>query len=862
MMQKPELLAPAGGPEALVAAVENGADAVYLGGPMLNARISAVNFSKQQLAEAVHYAHLRGVKLYVTVNTLVADAEMESALNYLYDLLQMQVDAVILQDIGLAWQARQVLPELTLHASTQMTAHNALGVKHLLEAGFARVVLAREMSLGQIQHIKQSTGAQLEVFVHGALCVGYSGQCLLSSMIGGRSGNRGRCAQPCRMPYTCMDIQGKPFPIEGPWGHYLLSPRDLNGSEYLPELIQSGISSFKLEGRMKRPEYVATVVRIYRLLLDRAFANGLYQVEDEEQRELTQIFNREFTTGYFFGKQGKDMMSYQRPNNRGIKLGRVKGFGQNRMVEIALEQPLAKGDGLEVWVTEGGRLGFEVGEIWCNEKLVESASQGMNVKLVIPGRVRLGDRLFKTHDAQLMQKARSFTASGGLRKIPLIFTASAGVGEPFCLEVKDPEGHGAKACGEFLGEPAIKRPLDQHYLRTQLDRLGNTPFSIQELSCHINGDVIYPASQINAVRREVLAKLEAKRLAVYASSKPDIAAFQKRMQSFTQNRLQKKTKQKSKGMPLLSIAVGNMEGLQAAVESGADVVYWGSDSFRSQRAVDKAMLLKGREICKQAGVQFVFSTPRITMDQDLEEVAKQLQFFNPILPDGVLVGNAGVLALVQRTWPQMPLIADFGFNIFNGNAVQAMWEQGCQRMTLSTELTMEQIKNLTIFPVEVLVQGALELMISEYCLPGCLLGGLAQQHGCSEACKGKHLGLRDRTGVIFPLETDTFCRMHVFNSKDLCLLEDIDALQELGVFCFRIEARRESAMYVRKTVKSYRAVLDAGAKSLRQQLSAQYKEQLAKLNPDGITKGHLYRGITEIKERLKSASGKNKTFGR
>jgi len=360
MSVKPELLAPAGSWESLVAAVENGADAVYLGGKLFNARQSAGNFDQEELSRAVEFAHVRGVKVYVTVNILLDDQELPEAAGFLYSLQQCGADAAIVQDLGLARLARQVIPELPLHASTQMTTHNLPAALLLKEAGIDRVVLARELSLEAIKEIRQQGGVEVEVFIHGALCVCYSGQCLMSSLIGGRSGNRGRCAQPCRLNYVLVDQHGRPLAEPGEVGDYLLSPRDLNLSEHLPDLIEAGITSFKIEGRMKRPEYVATVVRIYRELLDRAAVGGNFTVSPEATRDLAQIFNRDFSTGYFYGRPGRELMSYKRPNNRGVRLGRIKRFDRNtRLAEISLEEPLRVGDGIEVWVTEGGRAAEE-----------------------------------------------------------------------------------------------------------------------------------------------------------------------------------------------------------------------------------------------------------------------------------------------------------------------------------------------------------------------------------------------------------------------------------------------------------------------------------------------------------------------
>lgn len=316
-VQIPEILAPAGDFQSLIAAVENGADAVYLGGKAFNARAFAGNFDDEEMAKAIEYAHLRNVKIYVTVNILIDNSELKDALSYIKTLYDLGVDGLIVQDLGLSFLISRVLPNFPLHGSTQMTIHNREGAEFLAKMGFKRVVLARETSLEDISLINQDPIIELEIFGHGALCICYSGQCLMSSLIGGRSGNRGRCAQPCRMTYTLVDEKGKNAAEEG-IGEHLLSPRDLNALELLPEICRTGVSSLKFEGRMKRPEYVATVIRIYREALDRYKKNPeSFSVWAEEQKELAQIFNRDFTTGYLLNNPGRDLMSYKRPNNRG-----------------------------------------------------------------------------------------------------------------------------------------------------------------------------------------------------------------------------------------------------------------------------------------------------------------------------------------------------------------------------------------------------------------------------------------------------------------------------------------------------------------------------------------------------------------
>ena len=843
-MNKPELLAPAGGWEALVAAVENGADAVYLGGRLFNARQSADNFDDSDLSRAVEYAHLRGAKIYVTVNTLIADTEMEEALEFLFTLRSLGVDAAIIQDMGLASLARGLVPDLPLHASTQMTAHNSPGVLELAGAGFDRVVLAREMSLEEIKEIKRKTAAELEVFIHGALCISYSGQCLLSSMIGGRSGNRGRCAQPCRMQYSLMDGSGRAAAGPDRAGEYLLSPRDLNMSAHMPQLVKAGISSFKIEGRMKRPEYVATVVRVYRNLIDRALSGEPYLVDRQQEEALAQIFNRDFTTGYFFGNQGVDMMSHKRPNNRGVMLGRVRGYDRkNGLVEVALERPLNTGDGLEVWVTEGGRVGFTVDNIFLGGERSDSAAQGEMVGLKIPGRVKPGDRVFKTHDVNLMEEAReSYTLPRGARKkVSLQFNVEGGPGEPLVITAADPEGRTVSAATGSPGQEAEKRPLDEEYLKEMLGWLGNTPFSVRALTCDIKGRVIYPASEINQARRQVTSQLERMILKDRGRTPGDRKSFRSGLELLLKREPRKTAA--NYGTPLLSVSVGDLPSLRAAVEAGADIVYLGPDGFQSKPPVGREALREAAAVCREKGKSLVLATPRIIKDREMDNI---LQLLAEVAADGAQAGNQGMLAALAKRLPYLPLITDFGFNAYNMYTVDYLLSRGALRVTLSPELTMAQVKRLAgLYPVEVFVQGALELMVSDHCLTGAVLSDGAPGKACPGECRKGGYRLKDRTGALFPVETDRHCRMHLFNSRDLCLVEDLPELAGAGVDCVRIEARRENHRYVSQVTGVYRKVLDrlaSGGGRKTPGLEAA-RERLEGLSPAGITKGHYYRGV-------------------
>ena len=363
-MKDVELLAPVGSFESLKAAVQNGADAVYLGGKDFSARASANNFDREELKEAVKYAHVRGVRVFVTTNTLIKQNELEDFIDYVKFLYDINIDALILQDIGAAMTIKKLLPDFELHASTQMVAHSLEDVKYLESVGFDRVVLARELNVDEIKNICDNTNVDIEVFVHGALCVCYSGQCLMSSMIGNRSGNRGRCAQPCRQRYTMIDIYtGEEISSDG---DYLLSTRDLNAIEEINQVIDAGVYSLKIEGRMKKPEYVATVVGNYRQAMDEYLRTKKVNVSHDIMADLYTIFNRKFTKGLLLGEVGKDVMNSQVPNNQGLYIGRVVDYNKKaKRLKIALEENLKKGDGINLGGGVIGRIikGKEITDI-------------------------------------------------------------------------------------------------------------------------------------------------------------------------------------------------------------------------------------------------------------------------------------------------------------------------------------------------------------------------------------------------------------------------------------------------------------------------------------------------------------------
>ena len=491
-MRKPELLAPAGNREAFEAAIGAGADAVYLGAGDFNARRNADNFGVEDLGAACRDAHLRGRKVYLTANTLVFPEEMKAALSTVAAAAEAGVDAAIVQDVGLMQVLRRELPELELHASTQMNIRDEAGIELARRLGAARVTLARELTVERIAKLAK-LGIDLECFVHGALCICQSGQCLLSSLIGGRSANRGLCAQPCRLPYKLVDERGKKLADAG---QYLLSPKDLMGIEQLPQLVEAGVASLKIEGRMKSAEYVSTVTGVYREALDRAWEDHVsYRAEEAEKEQLAEAFSRGFTPAYLVGETGNDMMGYKRPNNRGRAIGRVTGFSKGRVL-VSESAALEKGDLLEIW-TKSGRVTYTVGK-------GDDIRPG-NVRLAIKEPVSVGDRIFRVRSARLARAAEQRTEQGW--EIPVAFSVRVQIGQPLTVSVRDAAGHEAQAEGPVV-EAARTKAVTREDVIEHVGRLGGTPFTCTSWDVALSDGAGIGFSALHKVRKEALAAFE------------------------------------------------------------------------------------------------------------------------------------------------------------------------------------------------------------------------------------------------------------------------------------------------------------------------------------------------------------------
>lgn len=817
-LQKLELLAPAGSWEALEAAVNAGADAVYMGGKSFGARAYASNFDKEEMAKAVYFAHMHHVRIYITVNTLVDDSELEELADYLMFLNNVGVDGIIVQDLGVIRLARKIVPELPLHASTQMTITNSSGVDFAVAAGMERSVLARELSLKEIE-AACSRGTEIETFIHGALCVCYSGQCLMSSLIGGRSGNRGRCAQPCRLPYRLLNSKDDDM-LEGKdAGQYLLSPKDMNTLEILPQLIESGVVSYKIEGRMKRPEYVAIVVDAYRRAMD-SYLAGDYSVPTEDFANIEQIFNRDFTTAYMVNRPGREMMSDRRPNNRGVLVGRVLKLDKQRnKAVIKLDKELHLGDGLEFWVTVGGRVGTTVTEMLSKGESVSSAAYGEQVTIDVPKGVRLNDRVFRTLDSKLMSYAQQFFGPDAKKRIAVDAVVTAHVGQPMTVTLTDEDGNVGYGETDFIVEEARKRALDYAVVHKQLDRMGTTEYFLNSLNVELDDNVMVPMSEMNEARRMACEALDAARLEAFAPARKPV---HKHNESFVPN-----AKKRTHDGAVLTVHCDSLGKVNAALQAGAERILFGGDCFTHIPLSDDDYR-KATNMVRKAGRQLAFATPRIVKEAQLKYFDRLFALWSELEPDFVYISNNGLWSIAVKHG--LKPVADMSLNIFNYQSLEFWKEQGAVGAVISSEMTMGQVEHLASVspvPIECMIQGRLEMMVSEYCVGGSFLGDLhkgACKFNCSES-----LFLEDRKDAKFPIATDQFCRMHVLNAHELSMTANVQLMAEIGVSSLRIDGRNYDEQRLGELITMYKKILGGAVE--------------APDNLPGTTRGHYFRGV-------------------
>ena len=751
-MEKIELLAPAGSMDSLIAAVAKGADAIYLGGSKFSARAYASNFDNEEMEKAVDYCHEYGITVYVTVNTLLKENELQEAIDYVGFLYKIGVDALIIQDTGLVNKIREEYPDFEIHASTQLSIHNGEGALFFRDNGFLRIVLSRELTLEEIRHISKDLNIETEIFVHGALCVSYSGQCLMSSLIGGRSGNRGRCAQSCRLPYTLIrESDGKE--IKG----YLLSPKDTCMIENVEDLIKAGTSSLKVEGRMKRSEYVAGVTESYREAIDNVY-NKIDKSQESNKKKLLRLFNREgFATAYLYKNTGHDMMAYRNPKNTGVFLGEVLKSG-----EILLSEDIALQDGVT-----NGNDGFTVNKIFLNGNEVKKAKKGSKVK-VLPRKYKASDKLFKTLDSELLNQLKGAYENKFERKILLDGKCNFKVGYPIKLSVSY-NGKVYEKQGDIV-EPAVNKPILKEKVEDNLKKSGDIAYKINNITFLEFEDGFIRVSAINNLRRELLE---------------EIRAFE--VLKFKRNERRKEfscIKDMDRDIPGLLININTYEQLRAVKENKVEAV--ALDIFgKNKGALNKESL---KEL-KDFNGRVYLKIPTIIKEEF--EIICNLINENLGNVEGIITANAGI---INRFKDKTKIVGDYKLNIFNSNSLK-FYNKHIAASCISVELNRKEINSMVKKyneGTQFLIYGKIEAMVSEYCPIGSTFGGKNTLNACSNECTRSTFILKDRVGQNNTIKTDIFCRSHIFNTVAINLISEIEDIKSMGIENFRIDLIDES----------------------------------------------------------------------
>jgi U32 family peptidase len=839
----PELLAPAGDWECARAAVENGADAIYFGLDQFNARMRAHNFSVADLPELMRFLHRRGVKGYVTFNILVFPQEMAAADEYLRAIIASGVDAAIVQDVGICRLIRRISPDFPLHASTQMTVSSAAGLRFVRDLGCSLVALARECSLKEIGQMRTEMAAEpcvapgtepppdmpLEIFVHGALCVAYSGQCLTSESLGGRSANRGVCAQACRLPYDLIR-DGRAIPLGDK--RYLLSPRDLAGLEALPEIVQSGVATLKIEGRLKSPEYVANITRVYRQALDKfaalkagpsaapeAGAALTRQLIEEHGYEMEMAFSRGLYTGWLRGVNNRELVHARFGKKRGVYLGDVRRVRNNR-VALRLEAPLKLGDGV---VFDAGRpdLDEEGGRVYGLQRQGDETWLEFGRDDIQFEQIHVGDMIWKTSDPELDRRLRqTYAGDRPQSQRPVVLEVHGAEGTPLTVLVKDEAGRLLRAESEIPLAKADKHPLNDETLRAQFGRLGGTPFYLERLQNQLEGPVILPVSELNRLRRDWVKRLEQARMEplrwtmVEARPNESLAA------------IAPVTGEAAGSAAELIVLARSMEQLDAALKCGVRTIYCElEDIKRYPEAVRK---VHEAGACADPGRGIWLAPPRITKPGE-RWMLRQVQEANP---DGFLMRNYDHLEFFAGK----PGVADFSFNIANALSAEYFLNRyQLNRVAISYDLNIAEVESLlrSAPPAwfEIVLHQHMPLFHMEHCVFCAFMSDGTDFTNCGRPCEKHEVRLRDRVGVEHPVKADAGCRNTVYNGRAQTGADGLAQFLKLGANRFRVELLAESAAETVLIVTRYRQLLRGEI------TAAQLVKELKLINSLGVTRG-------------------------
>ncbi|MEZ6127334.1 MAG: DUF3656 domain-containing protein [Planctomycetaceae bacterium] len=837
----PELLAPAGDWDCVRAAVENGADAVYLGlDSGFNARARATNFRLDNVTELMEFLHRRCVKGYVTLNTLAFTDELPRMESVARQLAAADVDAVLVQDLGVAQLLRQVCPELALHASTQMTLSSAECIAVAADLGIERVVLPRELSITEIRDISSRTDMPLEAFIHGALCVAYSGQCLTSESLGGRSANRGQCAQACRLPY---DLVCDGHDVELGDQKYLLSPQDLAAYALTTDLIDAGICSFKIEGRLKTPEYVANTVHHYRTAIDAAVAGRRAQFTKQQIDDVEMSFSRGFSPGWLNGCDHKMLVPATSSAKRGVLLGEVTAVDVDR-VTVRLESSIAPGDGI---VFEGDRelneeQGGRVYEIFRAGQRQAAADAGGQVQLTFDrravdlSRLTTGLKVWKTDDPRLNKRLRAtFEGPDVRRRVPLDVAVDAIAGRR--LRIRATAGNTAgntATCdieSQTVLEVARKHPVTQDILQEQLGRLGATIFELRRLDANIEGEPMVPLSVLGSLRREMIERLNAAPILRTRRIASELVLPELRAAIRSEAGQSSVESSSQTHAPQLSVLCRSLDQLRSIVQHPASednavtpsVVYVDFADIRQYRDA----VSMGHE----ADVRVYPATPRIQKPGEMglfRAMAKQQ-------PDGVLIRNLSGMAFFRDLG--IPTVADFSLNVTNELTADYLMQHGVQRVTASYDLNRDQLVDLVqAIPVnwlEVVIHQHMPMFHMEHCVFCAVLSPGTNKTNCGRPCDVHRVELRDRIGQEHPLTADVGCRNTLFNSTPQSAAEVVPTLLKQRIRHFRIEFLNDDPARIHDTLNLYRDLLRSTI------TGSEVWQRLKASNRVGVTRGTL-----------------------
>jgi putative protease len=807
--------------------VENGADAIYFGLERFNARMRAKNFTVADLPKLMEFLHRRGVRGYVTFNTLVFADEIAAAADYLQAIITAGVDAAIVQDVGICRLIRSLSPDFPIHTSTQMTVTSAAGVEFARGLGANLVVLARENSLKEIAAMREAqatAGASmpLEVFVHGALCVAYSGQCLTSESLGGRSANRGECAQACRMPYELVS-DGKTVELGD--RRYLLSPQDLSGLEVLPDLVRSGVASLKIEGRLKSPEYVASITRVYRQALDKVMlevfgpapvpeGTVMQDVRRQSLYDLEMGFSRGLYTGWFRGVQNQELAHARFGTKRGVFLGQVKWVGHDS-VSLQLTGPAKPGDGL---VFDAGRPDEKEqgGRIYYVDARGGDTVLRFGRGDIDFARVHVGDRVWKTNDPELDRRVRSTFEGDQIRfRRPIHLEVHGAAGTPLTLFARDEQGHVTKAESTLPLARAEKQPLTTGRLTDQLGRLGGTPFQLGTLQNHLEGEVILPVKELNELRRRIATELETQR------------ATPLRWQLAEKFTLPCFPAQPAATDAELIVVIREPHQLDAAWTAGARTFYCEFENPKHYRdTVIRFRELRGAD----AAASIWVAAPRVFKPGE-EWIIKQVLSCEA---DGYLVRNYDHL----KAFAGRRVRGDFSLNVANPlTADYFISHHGLERVTASYDLNIGQLEALLQNApgawFDITLHQHMPMFHMEHCVFCAFLSQGKDYRDCGRPCDTHRVALRDRVGAEHPLKADAGCRNTVYNSRAQTGAEYAARLMALGARSFRVEFLTEPAEEVTRTVERYRQLLGG------QISGAELWRELKLINQLGVTRGQM-----------------------